>query len=221
MVKDAGEDCTAKSCFAAARLSDVVRGVKDDCKIKISLVAVHVIYVVMVCLVVLRQPSFLTWFFVHPVPLVMLYRTMIILELYTACASTKYAFLAHCTKLMLQPLLLQTACSSLLTDAFLTHCFKLMIQHLLPQTACFTVNCCFFDTLFELMLQPLLLQMVCFTVKWCVYITNLIPDLSYSISECAVAGMQMPRWGGGACCACEIVSPWSAHTTVYEVVVIV
>jgi hypothetical protein len=49
MVKDAGEDCTAKSCFAAARSSDVVRGVKDDCKIEISLVAVHVIYVVMAC----------------------------------------------------------------------------------------------------------------------------------------------------------------------------
>jgi hypothetical protein len=44
MVKDAGEDCTAKSCFAAARLSDVVRGVKDDCKIEISLVAVHMLY---------------------------------------------------------------------------------------------------------------------------------------------------------------------------------
>jgi hypothetical protein len=30
MVKDAGEDCTEKSCFAAARLSDVVRtGLKD------------------------------------------------------------------------------------------------------------------------------------------------------------------------------------------------
>jgi hypothetical protein len=49
MVKDAGEDCTAKSCFAAARSSDAVRGVKDDCKIEISLVAVHVIYVVMAC----------------------------------------------------------------------------------------------------------------------------------------------------------------------------
>jgi hypothetical protein len=49
MVEDAGEDCMAKSCLAAARLSDVVRGVKDDCKIQISLVAVHVIYVVMAC----------------------------------------------------------------------------------------------------------------------------------------------------------------------------
>jgi hypothetical protein len=136
------------------------------------------------------------------VPLVMLYRTMIILELYRACASTKYAFLAHCAKLMLQPLLLQTACASLITDSFLSHCFKLMIQHLLPQTACFTVNCCFFNTLFELMLQPLLLQMACFTVKWRVYFINLIPDFSYNIlPECAVAGMQMPRWWGGACCA--------------------
>jgi hypothetical protein len=36
-VKDAKQDYMAKSRFAAARLSDVVQGLKDDWKIEISL----------------------------------------------------------------------------------------------------------------------------------------------------------------------------------------
>jgi hypothetical protein len=91
MVKGAEQDCMAKSLFAAARLSDVVRGVKDDCKIEISLVA---IYVVMACNHCSASAKFsYLIFFLHPVPLVMLCHTTIILELYRACASTKYAVL--------------------------------------------------------------------------------------------------------------------------------
>jgi hypothetical protein len=128
MVKDAGEDCTAKSCFAAARLKDIVQGLKDDCKIEIFLV--HLL-----CML------YMLWWHIGMKSLFCVSQVFL-LDFFSSTSTIGDALLYNDYSSTVKSLCFNKVC-------FSTNCFKLMLEPLLLQTACFTVNWFFFDALLQ------------------------------------------------------------------------